>query len=170
MTLTILPFGMGIKMQVKTKGFTLFELLVVVSIIGILSLMAAPIYSNLAVNQNLEESTTSLVSAINQARSKAIIEKRVIQVNLNSYAANTDTTLNWSPTGTSTLVRSTATTIFFGPNGFSQQSATNTDPTAELIFTICNGPLASATVSRQIAISYLGSISDSGLTGGCSAS
>lgn len=154
----------------KSKGFTLFELITVLALIGIITLMAAPMYSNLAVNQNIEESSSNLISVLNRARSKAIIEKRVIQVNLNSYNANTETTYNWSPSGTATLVKSTNTTIYFGANGFSQKSSTDKDPTAELNFVVCNGPLTSATVSRRITLSYLGSMSDSGTIGGCSAS
>lgn len=154
----------------RCKGFTLFELITVVALIGIITLMASPMYSNLAVNQNIEESTSDLISVLNRARSKAIIEKRVIQVNLNSYDSNTETTLNWYPSGSSTLVKSTTTTIYFGANGFSQKSTTDKDPTAELNFVVCNGPLSSATISRRISLSYLGSISDSGAIGGCSAS
>lgn len=154
----------------KSKGFTLFELITVIALIGILTLMAAPMYTNLAVNQNIEESSSNLISVLNRARSKAIIEKRVIQVNLNNYDANTETVFNWYPSGTATLVKSTTTTIYFGPNGFSQKSSTDKDPTAELTFVVCNGPLATATISRSISLSYLGSVSDSGAIGGCSAS
>lgn len=158
-------------MSLMAKGYTLFELLVVVSLIGIISLMAAPMYSNLAVNQDLESSTTNLITTINQARSKAIIENRVVQLRINNaYVSNVTDVFDWNPVGKATLVRSTATTIYFGPNGFSQQSTTNKSPTAELIFTICNGSATSATASRQIVVSYLGSISDSGLLGGCNAS
>ena len=121
----------------KSKGFTLFELIVVVALIGILTLMAAPMYTNLATNQNIEESSSNLISILNRARSKAIIEKRVIQVNLNNPDASSETIFNWNPVGASTLVKSTTTSIYFGANGFSQKSATDKDPTAELNFVVC---------------------------------
>ena len=83
----------------KNHGFTLIELMVTIAVIAIIAMMAAPSFNSLIMNQNLKKSTDSLTQEIRAARSKAILDKREITLNLASLSSNTDSVMNWSPEG-----------------------------------------------------------------------
>ncbi len=54
------------------SGFSLIEIMIVVSVLAILFSLAFPSFSNAIVSSRLTSQTNALVSAINQARSEAI--------------------------------------------------------------------------------------------------
>jgi type IV fimbrial biogenesis protein FimT len=74
-------------MKLKTpKGFTLIELVVTVTIAGILAAIAIPSFISIINNNRLTASANDLVTAFNLARSEAI--KRGIQVTVRRKGAN----------------------------------------------------------------------------------
>lgn len=75
--------------QRAAKGFTLIELMVVVSMIAVLSTLAMPSLVALASNQTLSNSASDLLSAVLQARSSALKENRRVLVQPTSNS-------NWS--------------------------------------------------------------------------
>lgn len=153
----------------NSKGFTMVELLVTISIIAILAVMATPTLVDISTQQNLNKSAVELKGVINMAQSKAAIEKKVITVYVGSRPTTPDdNVLSWMPSGSSTLATAKET-IYMGPNYFIQKSATNADYDGIKKFVICDGPTASATSSRVISINRVGLIVDSGTVGGCSA-
>ena len=83
----------------KNRGFTLIELMVTIAILAIIATLAAPAFSNMALAQNFNKSTQNLVAQLNQARSTAVLERRSVEVKLNSSAADTASILNWQPEG-----------------------------------------------------------------------
>ena len=65
----------ALKMRIHINadsGFTLIELMIVVSVLAILFSLAFPSFSTAVVNSRLSSQANLLVSAINQARSEAI--------------------------------------------------------------------------------------------------
>lgn len=84
----------------KTNGFTIVELMVVISIIGVLALIASPSFVAIKRNSELTSATNNLMAAINTARSEAM--KR----GMNAVVAPTTGT-DWN----------TGITIFVDKNG-----------------------------------------------------
>ena len=101
----------------KNHGFTLIELMVTIAVIAIIAMMAAPSFNSLIMNQNLKKSTDSLTQEIRAARSKAILDKREITLNLASLSSNTDSVMNWSPEGKVKLKTASNNQLKFNGSG-----------------------------------------------------
>jgi len=65
-----------------TDGFTLLELILVVSILGILASISVPAFSNFLRQFRLRSYTNKVHSALNNARFRSISENRVVRVNI----------------------------------------------------------------------------------------
>ena len=105
-------------MRQKENGFTLIELMVTIAIAAIIATMAAPSMGQWLVRQNLSKSTQELISVLNNARTKAALERKEITVQLNTSAvADTTSQLNWMPSGKAVLKTGSPTSIVFLPTG-----------------------------------------------------
>lgn len=65
-----------------TDGFTLLELILVISILGILASISVPAFSEFLRNFRLRSFTNKVYSALNNARFRSISENRVVRVNV----------------------------------------------------------------------------------------
>ncbi|WP_159516311.1 prepilin-type N-terminal cleavage/methylation domain-containing protein [Acinetobacter sp. 18QD2AZ41W] len=135
----------------KNKGFTLIELMVTIAVLAIIATMAAPSFGDLLQKQNLNRSTQELIGQLNNARSKAVLERREVVVVLNSLNADTPTQLNWSPQGEAILKTSSPTIITFQLNGGVRDFATNISGQP---FIICNE--SGGNKSKNISLSLMG--------------
>lgn len=142
---------MGMRGIIPQEGFTLIELMVTIVMMAIIATMAVPMFGDMLNNQNLNRSTEDLVSSINQARMKAVIERRQVKVQLNStYIADTDNQINWMPSGKAQLKTGSDTSIIFSMSGLVK------DATGDTTFEICN--TVSGNKSKIISVSRMGSI------------
>ncbi|MCE7532633.1 pilus assembly FimT family protein [Acinetobacter nosocomialis] len=133
------------------EGFTLIELIVTIVVMAIIAVMAVPMFGDMLNNQNLNRSSEDLVSSINQARMKAIVERRQVKVQLNStYVADSDNQINWVPSGKAQLKTGSNTSIVFLMSGLVK------DATGDTTFEICN--TVSGNKSKIINVSRMGSI------------
>ncbi|MDR2249021.1 GspH/FimT family pseudopilin [Acinetobacter sp.] len=145
---------------IPQEGFTLVELMVTIAVMAIIAMMAAPTFGDMLVNQNLNRSAEDLVSSINQARMKAVVERRQITVQLNStYIADTDNQINWMPSGKAQLKTGSDSSIIFLMSGLVK------DATGDTTFEICNK--ATGNKSKIISVSRMGTI-QSNAVGTCS--
>jgi prepilin-type N-terminal cleavage/methylation domain-containing protein len=71
------------------KGVTLVELLVVISIIGILSVIGIPQYGRFVAKSKVRSATSDLLQSMRMARTMAIKENRAYFITFNESAANT---------------------------------------------------------------------------------
>ncbi|MDC4632784.1 prepilin-type N-terminal cleavage/methylation domain-containing protein [Acinetobacter baumannii] len=145
---------------IPQEGFTLVELMVTIAVMAIIAMMAAPMFGDLLINQNLNRSTEELVSSINQARMKAVVERRQVKVQLNStYIADTDNQINWMPSGKAQLKTGSDTSIIFLMSGLVK------DANGDTTFEICNK--TGGNKSKIISVSRMGAI-QSTTVGTCS--
>lgn len=145
----------GGSMQRKEQGFTLIELMITIAIFTIISMMAAPSFGDMMLSQNLNKSTQNLILTLNEARSKAALERRSIRVDLLPNESipmptNTPVLVNWRPTGKAILKSGSPVSITFDITG--AVSGANTDTT----FQICNK--SGGVKSKIISISKMGTI------------
>ena len=142
---------MGMRGITPQEGFTLVELIVTIAVMAIITVMAVPMFGDMLNNQNLNRSSEDLVSSINQARMKAIVERREVKVQLNStYVADSDNQINWVPSGKAQLKTGSNTSIVFLMSGLVK------DATGDTTFEICN--TVSGNKSKIINVSRMGSI------------
>ncbi|MHA3082660.1 pilus assembly FimT family protein [Acinetobacter sp. ANC 5383] len=155
-------------MMRSVRGFTLIELMVTIGVMAIIAAIAVPSFNNMLLKQNLNASTRSLVITLEKARSKAALERRLVTVALNSSAADTDSILNWQPSGKSALI-STTTSITFRADGMVQDPTTTTAPlSADMPLVLCDQAQAQAQYSKRITLSRMGVVQQGDLvTGNC---
>ena len=140
-------------MQNKHKGFTLIELMVTIAVMAIIAMMAAPSFNEINSNQNLKKSTNTLMQEIKAARTKAILEKRVITLNLASSASNTQTVLNWTQDGNVVLKTPTNNKLLFNSNGVM------TSTFFEIVLCKASGATtAKPTTAKKITLTKFGQI------------
>ena len=77
------------------NGFTLVEMLVTLSIVGIFTAIAVPSFTSLIASQNIRVSASMLQSSLLQARSEAIKRNTVVMV---SPSAGQQWTSGWTVT------------------------------------------------------------------------
>ena len=140
-------------MQKKEQGFTLIELMITIAILAIIATMAAPSFGNLIQKQNLNRSTQELIGQLNNARSKAVLERRDVTVQLNSLAADTPTQLNWASQDKTILKSGSPTEITFLLSGGVKNFAADINGKP---FIICNE--SGGNKSKNISISLMGTI------------
>ena len=137
---------------IQQKGFTLIELIVTLVILSLISMIAAPAFIKMRDSQNFNRSIQELVSTFNSARSKAALDRKNVEVILEStYKKNlntdTSTQFYWMPYGDAFL-KSSIKNITFSSNGGVYQASGNT------VFTICKDPKSG--VAKTISISIMG--------------
>ncbi|RKG54700.1 type II secretion system protein GspH [Acinetobacter cumulans] len=133
----------------KSKGFTLIELMVVIAVMAIIAMMAAPSFNALLLKQNMNKSARALASTLSEARAKAALERRQVTVVLNSSAENTPSQLNWAPSGQAILKTTTPTQVVFKTTGL-------VDTTNEIPFVVCNK--TGGNLSKTITITKMGTV------------
>lgn len=159
------------------SGFTLLELMITVSIAGILLGIAIPSFMETIRSNRLTTNANELVTALNLARSEAI--KRSVQVTVGKTAATTNWEGGWNVfidvnannlynAGTDTLLRTYAAlpggyTLRTGANTYQRYSPSGLSTVAVDTFKLCSG---SGTTQRTIAISATGRPSVASPTGG----
>lgn len=138
------------------SGFTLIELMVTIAVLAIVATISAPSFSNMITHQNLKKSTNELIGVLNQARSKSVLERRSIEVELKekeekeekTQLIDTDIKMHWMPQG-SIYLEDSSTAIHYGLNGGINNA------TADTIITLCS---QSKGKSQIINISRMGNI------------
>lgn len=80
----------------STAGFTLLETIIVVSIIGILSGIAAPNWFNFINRQRLNTGQSQVYQAMQQARSQAMLQKVTWQVSFRQAPVGSQQVVQWS--------------------------------------------------------------------------
>ena len=144
----------------KNQGFTLIELMVTIAVMAIIAMMAAPSFGNLIQKQNLNRSTQELLGQLNNARSKAVLERREVKLQLNSIVADTPTQLNWAPQDKTILKSGSPTEITFLLSGGVKNFAADINGKP---FILCNK--SGGNKSKNISISLMGTIQVT--EGGC---
>lgn len=144
------------------QGFTLIELLVTIAVVAIIATMAVPAFGNLSEKQNLQKSSQALIGQLNNARSKAVLERKDITVTLNPSSAqkaagdgNGDVTtpLIWIAQGDAILKSTSPTVITFQLSGGVKDFDVNINGKP---FIICNKN--GGNKSKNISISPMGTV------------
>lgn len=142
--------------MLSNRGFTLVELMVTIGVVAILAMIAAPSMGDMLAKQQLNKSARELTSVLTQARSKAALLTTEVTVNLNSATPDTETSLNWSPSGKSIYKSTAITSIVFMGNG-RVKSATNASPNTTL--KICD---KNAVKAKEVRVSFMGTVAQLG--------
>ena len=149
-------FGGGMN---KNKGFTLIELMVTIAVLAIVTGIAAPFMNNMLLSQNLNKSTNTLISIMNEARAQAVLNRQNVEVDLLLNTVTPSSTekekmrdkllFGWSPSGKSEL-KTSVSPIVFDMTGRVSSSMT------DVVIEVCNKN--SGDKSKIITISRMGII------------
>jgi type IV fimbrial biogenesis protein FimT len=151
----------------KEVGFTLVELLTVVTIVAVLGLLATPFLSNAGLNGTLTASANNLVAAVNMARTEAVKRNATITLCMSADGTSCAASGNWAqgwivkngstvlyyqssaPTGFKISDSGSAITISFPPYGLLSASYT---------FTLCRQTPTVGSQERTVYVSTTGQL------------
>jgi type IV fimbrial biogenesis protein FimT len=112
--------SINLRIDARQAGFTLVEMLAVITIVSIVMTLAAPSFTSFASNQRLRGAATDLVTTLLVARSEAI--KRNAQVTVAAAVAGENA--NWGRGWTATAAGGLQIDRKDGSTGFIDGSAT----------------------------------------------
>jgi type IV fimbrial biogenesis protein FimT len=151
----------------KNFGFTLIELMVTITVLAILSVLAAPSFSSILRKQNLNQSARNLAVTLDAAKSKASIERREISILLNSSETNTENQLHWQASGESILL-GTTTSLVFRTDGLLEDIHDSSQPlSSSLSLKLCDRSQSVAQYSKTVSIDRNGNIVQNPIAEGC---
>lgn len=158
-----------------SRGFTLVELMVVVAILSILTMLAAPTFTEIILNNHLSSTSNRLVSSASMARTEAIKRNVTVTLCQSSNASTCGTNGNWElgwiiKTPTEVLLKESAAPAGYKVTG--TVSAIDFDPvgvgTTVASLTVCRATPSAGSQERVIAVSATGkAISSKTTTGSC---
>ena len=152
------------------RGFTIIELLITMTIVGILATLAGPSFSEMLKNNRLTTQTNDLILAMNIARSEAVKRGRSVTItsdtNTNDWSdgwtvaeGGTDLRIGDPLDGTTTLINDKNNTVItYRPSGTATGDVDTSDPGN---FDLCDG--RDDEIGRRISISTTGRASVSKL-------
>lgn len=121
----------------KNKGFTLLELMAVVTIVGILATIGLPALGELVKSNRISTQANSILTAMHQARSEAV--NRGVDIRIEPMVAGTDWSSGWQvvidsndevlrtyDAVASSSLTSTQSTVVYNPNGTVDNATTFT--------------------------------------------
>jgi len=130
----------------RLAGFTLLELIISVTILGIMASLAAPSFKDMMVDQRVKSASFDVTAALILARSEAL--KQNGSVTLTPSSGSTEWANGWTITGPD------AATL--GTQGAYATSITITGPTS-IVYNRSGRSASAATVTLQVASSASGS-------------
>ena len=83
-------------MRENERGFTLYELLIVLLLIALLTGVAIPNFANLAANGRIRTEVNALFHAIHVARKESIMRRKVVSLCPSADGRQCSATLDWS--------------------------------------------------------------------------
>lgn len=146
----------------SVRGFTLVELMVTLTIMVIVAMMVAPSFNDMLLKQDLNSSSRSLIDTLTNARSKAALERRDVQVNLDSTSVDTDNQISWRPKNRS-LYTSSTQSVTFRFDGI-VETTTNQPIAQDIVLRVCDNQRQN---SKRIIINRFGLVQDAGFSAGC---
>ncbi|WP_227686568.1 MULTISPECIES: prepilin-type N-terminal cleavage/methylation domain-containing protein [Psychrobacter] len=135
--------SLPISLRMNSSGFTLIELMVTIAVLAIIVSIAGPNISTQLANQRVKSTTSTLLTALKEAKVESIIRRQDITViyddtvspqTITLQANNVDISsydISDRSTVTQTITPSTVNNIVFKPNKTIDNSAT-------VLYTICD--------------------------------
>lgn len=102
----------------NNQGFTLLELMITIAILAILVTIAAPSMQNMIHKNQVSAQIRDLNSTLQEARSKAMLERRAYTVDIQASTKNgslstTGTTISYAPNSDHVNIQPATATIVF---------------------------------------------------------
>ena len=154
-----------VKNTLITKGFTLIELVVTMSIIGTLLALAIPSFNATLTSSRITSYANDFVSALNLARSEAVRRGIVVMVSNNGTPTHWEN--GWTVVDANGIILRVYTKLANGytltNNGLYNKNVTYLSTgltsvagttSSEVVFNLCNG--TDMTTSRAISIESVG--------------
>lgn len=160
----------------RVKGFTIFELLVTVAIVALISSFAIPAFQDIRVRGRITASAEQFSSAMQMARNTAIVRRRMVLMQPASTTDHNNWTLRMDVATTGPMLSTIAvappvvvtswagantadvpTQVAFRQAGQVEKTSTSGTAAVALTFRVCDSSVATET-GRDVVVSPVGRI------------
>lgn len=143
----------------KLQGFTVVELIITILILALLATLAAPTFSNMIRQYNLERSMMELNMLLSKARSTAVTTRQIVTVHLGQEQQDTSHTKYWMPKGQVTYSATSNQFVFLATGHVKSSVNTNiSHGFTDFSVMLCDAEKSKANLAVTITLSYFGAV------------